>query len=108
MRRSSAAARAAPPSALRVDGGMAANDWLMQYLADILDVPVERPAVTETTALGAACLAGLGAGIYRSLDEVAALWRREAGFAPAMAGGERERLYGGWREAVARVRSKNG
>ena len=96
---------AAAPVALRVDGGMAANDWAMQFLADVIGVPVERPVVTETTALGAAFLAGLHTGFYGSLEAVAAQWRRDAVFAPAMDADQRERRYGGWRAAVARVRS---
>ena len=74
----------AAPSAVRVDGGMVANDWLCQFLADILDVPVERPAVTETTALGAACLAGLEVGLYPSLEALAGAWRCERRFEPQM------------------------
>jgi glycerol kinase len=89
---------------LRVDGGMAANDWLMQRLADLLGAPVERPALAETTALGAAFLAALGRGILGSLDEVAALWRTERRFAPALPAAERERLVARWRALVARVR----
>jgi glycerol kinase len=95
----------AATATLRVDGGMVANDWMLQYLADVIGAPVERPAVTETTALGAACLAGLGVGLYGSLDEVADRWRPEARFEPAMNDGDRERLYAGWRAAVDRVRS---
>ncbi len=100
-----AADGAGRPKALRVDGGMAVNDWLMQRLADIVDLPVERPAITETTALGAAFLAGLYAGIYPDAAKLTALWRCEKAFAPAMAAEERERLYTGWQAAVARVRS---
>ncbi len=99
------AADGAPrPQALRVDGGMTGNDWLMQFLADILDLPVERPAVTETTALGAAWLAGLAAGLFGSTAEIAAGWRRDRTFEPGMGAAERDRLYAGWQEAVARVR----
>ena len=94
------------PAALRVDGGMVGNDWLMQFLADMLDVPVERPVVTQTTALGAAWLAGLGAGVYTSLDELSAQWQRQARFAPGMAPAQRTHLYAGWREAVGRTLSK--
>jgi glycerol kinase len=96
---------AARPTALRVDGGMVANDWTMQFLADILDLPVERPTVIETTALGAAYLAGLGSGLFASPEIIAERWRRERGFAPRLAAAERDRLYAGWRDAVARVRS---
>ena len=101
-----AADGATAPVALRVDGGMVANDWLMQFLADMLDTQVERPRVTETTALGAAFLAGLHTGFYSSLEALAGQWRREALFTPVMAEDERARRYGGWREAVARVTDK--
>ena len=70
---------------LRVDGGMVGNNWLMQFLADILDIPIDRPEVTETTALGAAYLAGLHQGVYPSTEAIAPLWRREASFSPRMA-----------------------
>jgi glycerol kinase len=92
-------------SAVRVDGGMVANDWVCQFLADILDRPVERPAVTETTALGAACLAGLAVGLYASLDAFADTWRCARRFEPQMAPAERARLYGGWLNAIRRVRT---
>ncbi len=93
------------PVALRVDGGMVANDWMLQFLADILGVEVERPVVTETTALGAAFLAGIKAGICGDTEEIAALWQSEARFAPQMETAERDALYQSWTEAVARVRS---
>ncbi|MFL1454553.1 glycerol kinase GlpK [Marinobacter sp. GN3S48] len=89
--------------ALRVDGGMAVNDWVMQFLSDILNVTVDRPRVTETTALGAAYLAGLHTGVYKSLDEIAQLWERERRFEPAMRPALRESLYAGWLDAVERV-----
>jgi len=92
-------------TALRVDGGMARNDWVMQFLADILDLPVERPVVTETTALGAAYLAGLQAGLFRSVEDIAKRWQRDRLFEPRMKADQREALYAGWRAAVARVRS---
>ena len=92
------------PVALRVDGGMASNGWLMQFLADILDTRVERPRITETTALGVAFLAGLRTGFYRSLEAIAEQWQREALFTPAMTADERARRYAGWQEAIARVR----
>lgn len=97
---------AAAPSALRVDGGMVVNNWVMQFLADILGVPVERPEVTETTALGVAYLAGLQAGIYRDLEEIAGHWHREQRFEPKMADEQRAKLYLGWLNAVQRVRSE--
>ena len=90
---------------LRVDGGMVGNDWLMQFLTDILDVAVDRPAVTEITALGAAYLAGLRAGLFPSTDAVARQWRREAGFTPKMLAAQRDQLYEAWQQAVARVRT---
>lgn len=93
------------PKALRVDGGMAANDWLMQFLADLLGISVERPAHTETTALGAACLAGLQRGIYTSLEDVSGHWRCEARFTPTLPEAQRARLIQTWKQAVARVRS---
>jgi glycerol kinase len=100
-----AADGAAQPVALRVDGGMARNDWLMQMLADILDVPVERPKVTETTALGAAYLAGLSAGIYPSTEAIAKQWQRDKAFTPRLSADRREALYAGWKGAVGRVLS---
>lgn len=97
---------AASPGILRVDGGMVANNWVMQFLADMLGVPVDRPTVLETTALGAAYLAGLRLGWYRDLEEIAGLWRCERRFSPQMDEEERERLYAGWKEAVERVRTQ--
>jgi len=94
------------PETLRVDGGMVANNWVCQYLADILARPVERPAVIETTALGAACLAGLAAGIYPSLDAITANWRREKRFEPSMDATTRQQRLAGWKDAVGRVRSR--
>jgi glycerol kinase len=92
-------------ASLRVDGGMVVNDWVCQFLADILGRPVERPAVVETTALGAAYLAGLAAGVYGSLEAVADAWRLERRFEPALAPQARDGLITGWRRAVRRVRS---
>ncbi|MEX1294765.1 MAG: glycerol kinase [Candidatus Limnocylindrales bacterium] len=88
--------------ALRVDGGAAVNDSLLQFQADILQVPVERPKVTETTALGAAFLAGLATGFWASTEEVAATWQLERRFEPGMDQVERDRLVGRWRHAVER------
>ncbi|MDG5498243.1 glycerol kinase GlpK [Marinobacter sp. BGYM27] len=93
----------APLNELRVDGGMAVNDWVMQFLADILSVRVDRPKVTETTALGASYLAGLQLGIYESTSEIAELWARERAFSPEMAPALRESLYAGWLDAVERI-----
>ncbi|MFO1188122.1 MAG: glycerol kinase GlpK [Alphaproteobacteria bacterium] len=89
---------------VRVDGGMVANDWLMQSLADIIDRPVERPPNVETTALGAAWLAGLGVGLFSSLNEIGRTWRMERRFMPAMDASVRLNALRGWRNAVARVR----
>jgi glycerol kinase len=88
---------------LRVDGGMVASDWAMQFLADILGAPVDRPVVTETTALGAAWLAGMKAGIYPEMDGFAATWKCERGFEPAMDAQERDKRYAVWKQAVAAV-----
>ncbi len=95
----------APPTALRVDGGMAANAWAMQFLADILGLRINRPAITETTALGAAGLAAYGAGLLGSLEAITGWWRQAGHHDPAMDEGTRAALLAGWREAVARVRS---
>ena len=84
---------------------MVVNDWLMQCLADILGVPVERPQINETTALGAAYLAGLQAGLYRDLAQIASHWQRQQRFTPGMPEAQRARLYAGWLSAVQRVRS---
>jgi glycerol kinase len=91
---------------LRVDGGATRNDFLCQFQADILGVSVVRPVVTETTALGAAYLAGLAVGFWKNSREIATQWHVERRFEPQMKRSERERLYEGWLEAVARVRSK--
>jgi glycerol kinase len=88
---------------LRVDGGMTASDWTMQFLADILGCPVDRPAVMETTALGAAYLAGLQAGVCPDLDGFAATWRCERRFEPRMDANTRERKWSGWQEALRRT-----
>ena len=89
---------------LRVDGGAAANNLLMQFQADMLDVDVLRPEVLETTALGAARLAGLATGVWDSTDEIAEAWRLERQFSAEMASAERESLYAGWLRAVERSR----
>lgn len=91
---------------LRVDGGMVVNDWVVQRLADILGSPCERPEVTETTALGAAYLAGLAAGVYESLDEIGSHWRCEQRFNSRMTEVDRERRYHGWQSAVRKVQTR--
>jgi len=90
---------------LRVDGGAARNDLLCQFQADILGVPVVRPLLTETTALGAAYLAGLAVGFWKNKSEIAGQWSVDKRFEPSMKKSERERLYEGWRNAVKRTRS---
>jgi glycerol kinase len=97
-----------PIDTLRVDGGMAANDWAMQFLADILPARVERPASIETTAWGAAYVAGLQRGVCSAPDEMVAHWRAERVFAPAMPGGEREERYAGWQRAVTATLAVSG
>jgi glycerol kinase len=96
-------AAASADTVLRVDGGMVASDWTLQFLADILDAPVDRPAVLETTALGAAYLAGLAAGICPQPDGFARSWKRERRFVPAMDPATRDRKLAGWRDAIRRV-----
>lgn len=100
-----AADGAQQPQTLRVDGGMVANDWVLQRLADTLNCAVERPVVNETTALGAASLAGLGSGFFNGLEDISATWQSSGRFEPAMGDDERERRYAGWLDAVSRVRS---
>jgi glycerol kinase len=93
------------PTRLRIDGGMVQNNWLCQFLADTLDIVVERPAVTETTALGAAYLAGLQIGLYASLDDIAQHWQAEREFDPAMESSRRNLLLADWHEAVIKVKT---
>jgi glycerol kinase len=96
----------AADTVLRVDGGMAASDVTMQFVADILAAPVDRPAVMETTALGAAYLAGYAAGLCPDLPGFAASWKRERRFEPRMDATMRERKWAGWRDAVKRTLSQ--
>ncbi|MDX2222222.1 MAG: glycerol kinase GlpK [Rhodospirillaceae bacterium] len=95
-----------PPGVLRVDGGMVANAWLVQALADITGVPVERPAMTETTVLGAAFLAGLGVGVFADLAGVESAWRRDLRTEPRLDPARRSSRIDGWSAAVARVRGR--
>jgi glycerol kinase len=88
---------------LRADGGAVANRFLMQFQADLLGVPVEVPAITETTALGAACLAGLAVGFWTSRQELAERWRMARRYEPQMSPARREELQARWRQAVARA-----
>jgi glycerol kinase len=88
---------------LRVDGGMTVNDLLMQFQADILDAPVVRPRVIETSALGAAYAAGLAVGYWRSTEDIRENWGVAKRWTPTMGAQERERLYGKWGKAVKRA-----
>jgi len=96
----------ASDTVLRVDGGMTASDFAMQFLADILGAPVDRPKVAETTALGAAWLAGMKAGVYPGMDEFAANWSLDRRFEPGMDGALRDAKYAGWKDAVRRTLSR--
>jgi glycerol kinase len=91
------------PTSVRVDGGMVANNWFLQFLADTLNMSVIRPVVMETTALGAAYLAGRHLGVYGDLDAFTQLWQCDAQFEPTMNGEQREKLLNGWRDAVRRA-----
>ncbi|MGI9272653.1 MAG: glycerol kinase GlpK [Woeseiaceae bacterium] len=91
------------PSVIRVDGGMVQNNWFLQFLADILGLRVERPVNVESTALGAAYLAGLCAGVFESTATIAAMWEREAVFSPKMSSDQRDTLLHGWKAAISRV-----
>jgi glycerol kinase len=92
-------------SVLRVDGGMVASDWTMQRLADILAAPIDRPQILETTALGAAWLAGKSAGVWPDREGFAEKWRLDHRFEPAMADDLREAKLAGWHDAVSRTLS---
>ncbi len=96
------------PVSLKVDGGMTRNGLFLQRLADVLGLPIERPKIVEATAWGAACLAGLGCGIFASLEAIRALWRAEASFEPRLEPRARARELDGWRAAVRRVSRKKG
>ncbi|MEM7081676.1 MAG: glycerol kinase GlpK [Pseudomonadota bacterium] len=91
-------------SSLRVDGGMCANDWVMQLLADILELPVQRPRNIETTVLGAAAVAGLGAGVIGSQDQLTEIWALDRAFTPAMDSARRQAKIDRWNHAIAQVR----
>ena len=93
------------PTRLRVDGGMVANDWLCQFLSDVLAIVVERPRQTETTALGAAYLAGLQVGIFDSVEDIAARWQADKEFDPSMQNQARNLLLADWHDAVIKVRT---
>ena len=93
------------PSVIRVDGGMVANDWFLQFLADILGIPVERPTNVESTVLGAACMAAYKAGIMQTTEQICAGWECDARFEPEMAAELRDTLLDGWKQAVSRIRT---
>jgi glycerol kinase len=93
------------PGVIRVDGGMVQNDWFLQFLADILDIPVERPVNVESTVLGAAYLAAFGAGVLQSSEQVSEYWQCQSRFDSAMSTDQREQLLSGWRAAVSRIRT---
>ncbi|MDB4516345.1 glycerol kinase GlpK [Crocinitomicaceae bacterium] len=90
---------------LRVDGGMVANEWFCGFLADVLNITVERPEFTETTALGAAFLAGLQVGVFDSLDDIKDVWKVDRSFEPTLAEAERKRLVEGWHQCVKKVKT---
>jgi len=105
MARDMEAAKLGAPAALRVDGGMVKNDWFCQRLADLTGLPVDRPQITETTAIGAAYLAGLASGLFRDTADIAARWALDRRFEPSLAAVSKDALYDGWNSAVSRVRS---
>ena len=96
------------PSVLRVDGGMVANRWFMQFLADILDMKVQRPAMLETTALGAAYLSGIGSGVFESFERLHAGWQAREEFNPQLTANSRRALLADWHDCVARLINKPG
>ena len=96
------------PAALKVDGGMVKNDWFCQRLADLTGLPVDRPKVTETTALGAAYLAGLACGLFRDTLDIAARWALDRRFEPQLSDATRDNLYAGWQDVVHRIRAVKG
>jgi glycerol kinase len=93
------------PQVLRVDGSIAKNDFLLQFQADILGIPVERPVFTNTAALGAGYLAGLSIGYWGTIDEIVACWKRDRYFEPRFSDERREELYYGWQKAVQQVKT---
>ncbi|MCB1532156.1 MAG: glycerol kinase GlpK [Alphaproteobacteria bacterium] len=88
------------PAVIRADGGLVGNEFVCQFLADMLDIPLERPQITEATAWGAACLAGLQVGVFSSLEDISARWKLDKRYEPSMDPQERETLYKGWSDAV--------
>ena len=94
------------PKVLRVDGGMVSNGWLMQFLSDILGATVDRSAITETTALGVAYLAGLKAGVFPSLESLELNWACDKRYEPSMSKETRDGFYDGWCKSIRRVQSE--
>ena len=88
------------PDTLRADGGLVANGFMCQFLADMLDCRIDVPEVHETTAWGAACLAGLSVGVFKDLDEISLMWNAANTYAPEMGADDRDQLYRGWRDSV--------
>jgi glycerol kinase len=97
------AADGAPWHRLRIDGGMSANDWIAQDMADMLDLPVERPTDVETTARGAAMLAGVGCGLFASLDAASSMASSREGFTPILSAQARAQRLEGWRALLAQT-----
>ena len=95
------------PQELRVDGGMAVNDWFLSHLANILGAEVARPTCVETSALGVAYLAGLQANIYQSLNELTQMWQCDQRFTPSIDKPLRNQLYAGWLDAVSKVQTNS-
>jgi glycerol kinase len=93
------------PALLKVDGGMARNSLFCQLLADMLDLPVLRPRMEEASAFGAACLAGLGQGTYRSLEQISSLWQPSGRYVPRIDAPSRAAAMAAWRAALRRVRA---
>jgi glycerol kinase len=101
-------AQVARPERLRVDGGVAANDVFLQYLADILGVAVERPETVQASALGAAYFAGMGVGVWKSIDDVRHAWRSGGVFTPKLGADQRESRLQAWQQSVAAARLGSG
>ena len=91
------------PMLIKVDGGMVKNSWFSQFLSDVINIKVERPLVDETTALGAAFVAGLKIGIFKSLDEISNKWKVKKRFSPKIKSAERSKLINGWTKAIRRT-----
>jgi glycerol kinase len=91
------------PKVVKVDGGMVNNNWFTQYLADIVDVKIHRPKVNETTALGAAFMAGLKIGVYKSLKDISNRWKIDRSFSPKMKSSKRKKLLKGWSQAIKKT-----